>query len=517
MNYFSSLQLCFLFTGILLIVTSLVFQNTKKNSYSLWFLVFGALCLFLFASLLDPFLNLWDERFHGLVAKNLMNHPLMPTLYDDPVVSMAYDRWDRATIWLHKQPLFLWQIALSFKLFGVSEFTLRLPSVLMSSFLVIVGYRTGKLLVNQQTGFYTGFLLATSFFLIEITSGRQMVDHNDVAFLFYTSASIWSWVEYIHSKKRYWILLIGLFAGFAILCKWLVGLLVYLGWGIYNMQAYRLQLVKYKEIFYSLLVTIIVVLPWQILIFIWYPAEANQALSYNTLHFTEVIEGHSGSVWFYVEHFRGLYGTIASYLVIPALVILFFSIKNRPMRIAYLALPVAVYLFFTIARTKMPGFPFIVAVPIFLSLATILKLAVSGMKKIPINGWLTGTLVVIFVSFIGYLNLQPKNIFDNHSMHVSANEYSQVQIHNKAVFQELADTLPENSVVFNVKGRHYIECMFYTGFPSYSFIPSQDQMNEVKNLGKKVVIIATNTGQLPDYLTSEKDVVIVNRLVKGWE
>ena len=63
--------------------------------------------MFLFSSLLDPFLNLWDERFHALVAKNLMNHPLMPTLYDDPVVSMAYDRWDRATIWLHKQPLFL--------------------------------------------------------------------------------------------------------------------------------------------------------------------------------------------------------------------------------------------------------------------------------------------------------------------------------------------------------------------------------------------------------------------------
>ncbi len=414
-------------------------------------------------------------------------------------------------------PYFLWQIALSFKLFGVNEFTLRLPSVIMSSLLVLIGYRSGKLLVNQQVGFYTGFLICTSFFLIEITSGRQMVDHNDVAFLFYTSASIWSWVEYIHSKKKFWIILIGLFAGFAILCKWLVGLLVYLGWGIYNIQIHRLQLIKYKEIFYSLLITFTIILPWQFLIFTRYPAEASQAFRYNALHFTEEIEGHGGAVWFYFNHFQDLYGKIAAYFVIPALIILFFKIKNRPMRAAFLALPIAVYLFFTLASTKIPGYPFIVALPILLSFAVLLSLVFDLIRKIPIKDRITGTFLVLLAVVIGYLNLEPQRIIEKHSLNIVTNEYSQIQLHNKAIFQELTATFPENSVVFNIKGRHYVECMFYSGFPSYSFIPSEEQLNELIAEGRKAVVIATDRDQLPDYLTSNKNVIIFNRIIKGWE
>ncbi len=34
----------------------------------------------------DLFLHNWDERYHALVARNLVFHPLKPTLYDNPVL-----------------------------------------------------------------------------------------------------------------------------------------------------------------------------------------------------------------------------------------------------------------------------------------------------------------------------------------------------------------------------------------------------------------------------------------------
>jgi len=83
----------------------------------------------------------------------------MPTLYDDPVLAMDYNRWDRAVIWLHKQPFFLWQISLCYKIFGVSEFTTRLPSVILGSLLVPVSYRTGKLLLNQGRRLFLCFIV----------------------------------------------------------------------------------------------------------------------------------------------------------------------------------------------------------------------------------------------------------------------------------------------------------------------------------------------------------------------
>ena len=114
--YFDNTQVTLLSAAGIFFILSLILHLNRKDKLSILFLGLTAISVFSFSALLDPFLNIWDERFHALVAKNLMNHPLMPTLYDNPVVNMAYDRWDRYHIWLHKQPLFLWQIALSFKL-----------------------------------------------------------------------------------------------------------------------------------------------------------------------------------------------------------------------------------------------------------------------------------------------------------------------------------------------------------------------------------------------------------------
>ncbi|MBE0647661.1 MAG: glycosyltransferase family 39 protein [Bacteroidales bacterium] len=489
----------------------------KKFDYSLGLLLLGAFGLFLFASFLDPFLNLWDERFHALVARNLLNHPLMPTLYENPVVSMAYDRWDRAVIWLHKQPLFLWQIALSFKLFGVNEFALRLPSVLMSTGLVYFAYRIGLQIINQRTGYIAGLLTATSFHLVELVSGRMEVDHSDVAFLFYVTGSIWAWIEYITTGKRYWILVIGLFSGFAILCKWLVGLLVYSGWGIYNILVYKLKYSYYSSLMVAFLVTILTILPWQILIFSWYPAEAQQTMQYNMLHFTRVLEGHGGSFWYYFEHFGDLFGNVALYLILPSLIVFFLRVKDKRLGSALVFMPLMVYLFFSVAATKMPSYPFIVAVPIFLLVATSVDSGLEYLNRLSLPAIASGMLILLLFVAIINLNLQPSRILELHRIDSAANSYGRIQLQNKTIFQGLAISLPERSVVFNVKGRHYVECMFYSGFPSYSFIPSEEQVNLLLAQGRHVAVFPKQGELLPHYLTSKREVTIIPAYLNGWD
>src|SRR4051812_43809574 len=74
---------------------------------------------------LDPFINLWDERFHAIVARNMMDSPFVPQLHINPLIPTNYANWPDSAIWLHKPPLFLWQMAISMKIFGVSEYSAR--------------------------------------------------------------------------------------------------------------------------------------------------------------------------------------------------------------------------------------------------------------------------------------------------------------------------------------------------------------------------------------------------------
>ncbi len=515
-TYFNNIQLVLIFISTGFFVISIIYQLKDKYNYAVIFLFIGAITLYLFSALLDPFLNIWDERFHALVAKNLMNHPLRPTLYDNPIVNMNYNRWDRSIIWLHKQPLFLWQIAISFKLFGISEFSLRLPSAILSGFLVIFSYRTGKLLVNKRVGFYTALLFATSFNLVELVSGRVVSDHNDVAFLFYTTASIWAWSEYIFSKRKYWLYLIGIFSGFAVLCKWLTGLLIYFGWFIYSFYSNKFEIKKNGDFFFSFMITLIVVLPWQIFIFYKYPKQAIYELNYNSLHFTKVLEGlPKRGMWFYLDNITVLYGKVVPYILLLGFILLYRKIQKKKIKVAFISMPLFVYVFFTFAKTKMPNYTFVVTLPIYLSLACLIEYIIIKINCIRLPKVFIHIITFLFLIFLSFENLNIEKIQEKHTLWKKDNKYTRRLLHNKKIFQSLM--LPNNAVLFNVKGRHYIEAMFYTGKPSYNFIPSFKQYKELKTKGKTIEIFASKHTVIPDYLRNDSTVIIINKKLEGYK
>jgi hypothetical protein len=513
-NLFATKQSILFFSSFIILIASIFcFEILKKYKLSLLLLFIAAIGSYFFSALIDPFLNSWDEQFHALVAKNLLLHPLKPTLIDSPIIPYDYTNWTDNYIWLHKQPLFLWQIALSIKLFGINELSVRIPSIIMMSIIPLFIYRIGKISINERVGYYAGVLFCTSFFAHEIVSGFPPSDHNDAAFLFYITASIWAWVEYEQSRKTYWLILIGLFSGCAVLVKWIIGLLIYGGWGlslILNKEK-RTSLNFYKNIFLSFCVCLIVFIPWQLYIMHTFPLESSYEYSLNTKHFMQVVEGHGGNAWFYFDNLSNIYGNglLVPYAILLSFVFFYKSIKENIFKIAFFSIIIFVYLFFTLAATKMSSFCFIVSPFIFLSLASLIDFLLLFIKNKLVNKIMVYQILCIcLLSVISWENINFLQIAYTHTMLVKPNDNDKrIEKINDAIFiKTLKEKLPsEDYVIFNCKPQRNISIMFYTNFIAYDQQLSYSNCLLLKN--KKIKLAVIDNGKLPAYLANDSAII----------
>lgn len=484
------------------------FRNNKKEALA--FLLLGALGLRVFAILLDPFINLWDEQYHALVAKSMLEDPFHPMLYTNPVLPFDYHNWSSNHTWLHKQPLFLWQIALSFKLFGVNEVALRLPSLVMSTLTVLLIWKTGKTILNERSAFYGALFFAAGSYGLEMVSGLQTTDHNDVAFLFYVTASIWAYTEYEKAHSKSWMLLIGLFAGLAVLNKWLTGLLVYSGWGLaILLDAQRRGSFKqYYHLIMSLVVSVVVFLPWQLYILNAFPTEAQHEFAYNTAHFTEVVEGHGGTPWFHFEAIEVLYGKLAIYLLPIAIISFAYQLAGRYSRTAFIAYIAIVYCFFTLAETKMSSFTFVISPIIYLALGSLLNHCVrlmepkadNRLKRLSMKFGMVSVLFALCLISFDLKEKQAKHSFWDYDKHYFG--YRTVRTNAKSVATALASRIPsKNYVIFNCNQHENIPIMFYTGYTAYDYIMTLKEYTHLKTKGVKIAVFDNN--QLPPYLAED--------------
>ncbi|MCB0481772.1 MAG: glycosyltransferase family 39 protein [Flavobacteriales bacterium] len=217
------------FASLTCVILCLIIYEYKPR-LSIALLVLGSFFIGLFAALLDPYLNLWDEQYHALVAKNLSTNFFKPTLYQQPLLSYDYQNWIGNHIWLHKQPFFLWLMAISIKIFGNSEIAVRVPSIILHALLPLLVFKLGKNVSNAKIGMYGACLIATSYYINELVCGKFSTDHNDLAFLVFVTGSFWALTEYEMTRSKKWLVAIGLFAGISVLVKWLMGLLAIFLW-----------------------------------------------------------------------------------------------------------------------------------------------------------------------------------------------------------------------------------------------------------------------------------------------
>lgn len=519
-------QVICLIAAASLVIASLYAAVNKKYKLALALLTAGGGFLYAYAALLCNFLNIWDEQYHALVAKNMMDNPFAPMLFTDQILAgHNYTLWTASNIWLHKQPFFLWEIALSFKLFGVSEFTLRLPSVINCTLMIPVCYRTAQLVTKQETTAYlTALCAAGSFFLLKLTSGTLNTDHNDVCFVFLVTASIWAWLEYLHAdrQKLHWVIAVGLLSGAAILTKWLTGLLVYLVWGVYLLSEYgfKMRQWKFAHLLLGVGVTILVALPWQIYCLQQFPEVAQQELLFNAKHFTSSIEGHNEPATYFIwalplqyfghgikmfdAKFQWNPYTISCYIILIFGLILFFkSLQKRSARITAAVTLLFVYIFFSIANTKMPAFTFITCIIWFMSIATLLHFILFQIKKLVTRPGLLKALCICGGAVFFYYQTNIGNPFGEYPDYIR-----QGYTYNNAIFRKWSESTPEGCYIFNVHGSNelhfnntsYVSAMFYSGRQCYLELPPLETLHELQRQGHQIAI-AHNALTPPDYLS----------------
>ena len=496
----------FLAATTLLTGFSLVAWQQGNYGRALLLLMAAAFALRLLMAGLDPFLHDWDERYHAIVARNLMSEPFRPRLHPAPLLPYDYKAWCCNYIWLHKQPLFMWQMALSMKLFGVSAFTLRLPSVLLSTLLLYPVYRLGALLFNRDSGYLAAFLVMFAFYQLEQVSGLIGMDHNDVAFMCYVTASVWAYAEYRASEQPWrWAVAVGVLAGAAVLCKWLVGLVVFAVWGLSLLldPARRRKMSEYGRLIAAGTVAALVFLPWQLYTAWRFPSESSYERIYNARHFSEVLENQANP-WYY--HFKLMpihYGLVALLIGLGIGLALRLH-RDRPWG-PTLAVVGIIYLFFTLAATRMYSYVYVVS-PLLLVFGG-LALAhgqhwLAARVRHPAPWLMVGALAVVLISARPWGIVTAHFLEGSYGLHqVPLNR--EVRTANAMLYQQLAQDVPADYTIFNAPSGSEVEVMFYSGRNAYSWLPPEADMRRLSAAGTRFAFFPSFGNQgLPTFAPS---------------
>jgi 4-amino-4-deoxy-L-arabinose transferase-like glycosyltransferase len=227
-----------------------------------------------------------------------------PALQDDVDTSHAeaaremITRGDYVTLhingvrYLEKAPMMYWLVAGSYKIFGVSDFSTRLPTVTAMFLLVLLGIVWGTRAFGPRAGLYTGLFTATGlgYFLFTRVLIPEAILSLLIAAAFYCLVlaldhpnSIWPW-----------------YAGYALLAlavltKGLLALVV-IGMTLVAYLVITGEWRRWREfrLFSGLLLFFAIAAPWHILAGLRNPATAD----------------HHGFLWFYFvnEHFLRFLG-----------------------------------------------------------------------------------------------------------------------------------------------------------------------------------------------------------------
>ena len=243
--------------------------------FALWFVIY-------FASIFSPALLDDADTVHSEAAREMLTRHDWVTLYANGIR------------YLEKAPLMYWSVAASYSVFGISEWTTRLPLMLGVLALIFTTYVLGARCFGERGGFYSGLVMATSlgpylftrFLIPDVLVGLWLT----LTFLFFLQTLD----EDSPSRWACW----GMAAATAlnVLTKGLIGLVFPVGViGAYFLLTGNLMRGLRLRVLSSTLVLFLIAAPWHILAGLRNPAQGNV----------------KGFFWFYFvnEHFRRYIGT----------------------------------------------------------------------------------------------------------------------------------------------------------------------------------------------------------------
>lgn len=494
----------FIFSWCVFLILSLVLYF-KKLTYWKFSLFVAAFSLASAFALFSPFLYTWDEQFHALVAKNALTNPFHPKLLPNNPIDHQSDGWLLTSTWLHKQPLFTWLMALSMKLFGISVYSVRLPSIIAHAVLTLVVFRIGELVYSKKVGIITALLFMHSSYLLGLISGRIGTDHNDYIFMSFIGLSFWAYFEWRKTALKKWLIWIGVFVGCAVLTKWLVGLLVFFGWGILFLNEWikHNDNTQFKPIVKSFFISLIIFVPWQIYTFLAFPISAKREMAYNSLHLWHAVEGHNGNLFFHYDKLTELYFFKVDFLIF-FLVSVSFLIAKKDMRKTsfYLISSVlVVYLFFTLVETKMPSFTVCVMPLVFV----ILAFGMVRMSELIRKLWLQKVFLILITLMMTNFLLKPMSTLVQYGFKENTLEQTRMNNMTAQLNFILNNKNPKKiRIVFGaeLEGSAFASWMFFTNDIAYPFYPDKKTVGHLLQNGFEVLLI-DNNNSIPEELKND--------------
>ena len=348
----------------------------------------------------DGFLHHWDERYHALVARSLLLHPLHPALRA-PLLGGPIDAldpgdfdWPLATIWLHKPPLALLLMALGRAALGPGELALRVPSLLLHAGAVLACVALGPLLFGEArgrvAGLWAALLYATNGELLGLAAGRVPTDHPDSALISLTTIGALAALRAARavtpagegqqrvmmkpSRSAGLALLAGALAGAAVLAKSFPGLT---GLGVLALALpwSRARGVSLRTLSLALAACAAVALPWTLWTRHAFPAQAAHEAAYALRHFGEALEEHRGGPFFHLARMPRFFGEASPLALLWLLWRGRLSAPGSALPAGrVLALWIAApYALFTFAATKMDAYPLVAAAAFCLCLGAVLQ------------------------------------------------------------------------------------------------------------------------------------------------
>lgn len=325
--------------------------------------------------------------------------------------------------YLEKSPLIYWMMAASYRVFGVHDWSARLPLALAVVMLCFVTYRFARWAFGEDAGLYSGLILATSVGLFLFT--RILIP--DATLTLVITGAIWCWLRLLEPDEesahaRWWAAALGLCLAAGLLLKGLIAVVFPIGTGLVYMAASRQLLSRdsWRKLHIGIitLVTLVVAVPWHVLATI-----ANPPYFVFSLHSGP--GDYKGFFWFYFfnEHllrFLNLryprdYNTVPRYLFwlftlawffpwsayLPGVKGLSFRPATRAGRVRLMALCwfVVVMGFFTFSTTQE-----YYSMPMYPALALLIGSALADRSRwTRIGGWVIASLSAVLFCILSVI------------------------------------------------------------------------------------------------------------------
>jgi 4-amino-4-deoxy-L-arabinose transferase-like glycosyltransferase len=264
------------------------------------------------------------------------------------------------------KPVFIyWLMSGAYTLFGVSEFTARLPSALFGVALIALQYLFLSRLRGQTVGLLGALMLLLNFEIVAI--GRMAL--TDSTLIFFTTLALYGFWLGLHGEGRerhcIWFLYVGMALG--TLTKGPVGIAVPLlaivpyltltrRWGQFWRAGFPLA---------GLLVLLLLAVPWYAAMLTIHGSQYTSSAQADTVgRFLNVLGGHGGTLFFYVPVLLVGFFPWSGFLIIA----LYLSLKNwRESRSQNLDVSqelelfaalwvAAVFVFFSLSATRLPHY-----------------------------------------------------------------------------------------------------------------------------------------------------------------